>query len=103
MKFRVLLILFSIGVSQAFAQKSIKDSCISFTMLGAEFQYQYPGGDMADRFYNDYNVGAFLNFKFANNWLIGLEGNFLFADKVKENNILDSISTPDGNIISETG
>jgi len=72
-------------------------------MLGAEFQYQSPGGDMADRFYNDYNVGAFLNYKFANNWLIGVEGSFLFADKVKENNILDSISTADGNIIGETG
>ena len=72
-------------------------------MLGASFQYQVPGGDLADRFGNNYNTGGFLSYKFAKNWLIGLDGYFLFADKVKDNGILDSIATGQGYIIGESG
>jgi len=81
----------------------MRDSSISFVMLGPSFQYQAPGGDMADRFGNNYNVGAFLNYKFARNWMLGIESDFLFADNVKEEGILDGISTDDGNIIGESG
>jgi len=103
MKFRLVFLFFILAFQYAFSQKSVKDSCISFTMLGASFQYQVPCGDMADRFGDNYNAGGFLNYKFANNWLIGLDGYFLFADKIKENGILDSISTKDGFIIGESG
>lgn len=103
MKFRVLILLFLNCAYAAFGQKSVKDSSIAFTMLGASFQYQVPGGDMADRFENNYNAGGFLNYKFANNWLLGFDGEFLFADRVKEDNILDSLATPEGNIIGENG
>jgi hypothetical protein len=103
MKSRLLIIFMLLASIQSYSQKSIKDSCISFTLLGASFQYQFPGGDMADRFVDNFNAGGFLSYKFSNNWLIGLDGGFLFADKVKENNILDSISTDDGFIIGESG
>jgi len=103
MKFRIVFALLLATAFQAFSQKSMKDSCISFVMFGPSFQYQSPGGDLADRFGDNYNLGGFLNYKFANNFLIGVEGNFLFADKVKENGILDSISTDEGYIIGESG
>lgn len=103
MKFRLSLLLLIIFAVPVFSQKSIRDSSISFTMLGASFQYQFPGGDMADRFGNNMNAGGYLYYKFASNWLIGLDGNFLFADNVKEDGILDSISTDEGFIIGETG
>lgn len=103
MKFRFCCLAFLFWVQISYAQKSVKDSSIAFTMLGASFQYQFPGGDLAERFGNNMNAGGFLNYKFANNWLIGLDGNFLFADKVREDGILDSISTDAGFIIAETG
>src|SRR5690349_2434548 len=103
MKFRVIFVFLFAFSLIASAQKSMRDSSISFVMLGPAFQYQAPGGDMADRFGNNYNVGAFLNYKFASNWMLGVEGDFLFADKVKENGILDNISTDDGYIIGESG
>ena len=102
MKFRLAILLLLLSV-HSYSQKSVRDSAIAFTMLGASFQYQVPGGDMADRFGNNYNAGAFLNYKFASNWMITLDGNFLFADQVKENGILDSISTDKGFIIGESG
>ena len=103
MKSRLFTLVLLLSVHSSYSQKSIRDSSISFTMLGASFQYQVPGGDMADRFGDNYNAGGFLNYKFVNNWLIGLDGNFLFADKVRENGILDSISTDQGFIIGESG
>ena len=103
MKFRLTIIILLAFTGISVAQKSVKDSSIAFTMLGASFQYQVPGGDLAERFGNNYNTGGFLNYKFANKWLIGLDGSFLFADKIKENGILDSIATDDGFIIGESG
>ncbi len=103
MKFRLIILVLVISAFNSFAQKSVKDSTISFTMLGASFQYQVPGGDMAERFGNNFNAGGFLNYKFSNNLLIGFDGNFLFADRTKEDGILDSIGTRDGYIIGESG
>jgi hypothetical protein len=103
MRHLAVLIFFLATLTKANAQKSVRDSSISFTMLGASFQYQVPGGDMARRFGNNFNVGGLLNYKFANNWLIGLDGGFLFAETVREDDILDGLETKDGYIISESG
>ena len=85
------------------AQHSIGDSSISFPMIGATFAYQFPGGDLADRFGNNVNVGPVFQWKLRSNWIIGIEGNFFFSDNVKENHILDKYFTPDGNIIDGGG
>ena len=85
------------------AQHSIRDSIITFPMIGATFAYQFPGGNIAERFGNNYNVGSVFQWKLHRNWIIGIEGSFLFGDNVKERNILDKYFTPDGNIINGNG
>lgn len=85
------------------AQHNIRDSTISFVMIGATVAYQLPGGDMADRFGNNFNTGGVFQWKSKTNWILGIEGDFLFAESVKENNILDKYLTPDGNIIDGQG
>ncbi len=85
------------------AQMSVRDTTIAFPMIGATFGYQFPGGDLADRFGNNFNVGGVFQWKLQSNWILGIEGDFLFGDEVKENNILDKYKTPDGNIIDEHG
>lgn len=97
------LILFFLLSLNLFSQVSIRDSAISFGMLGATVQYQLPGADMADIFYNDINVGAFFQWKFKNNWLLGVEGEFFFNDNIKSNTILSGISTHLGEVISVDG
>jgi len=71
-------------------------------MLGGTFAYQVPGGDLAKRFGNDYNVGGTLQWKTKKNWIFGIDGNFLFSDEVKED-VLAKISTSQGFIIGEDG
>jgi len=97
----IFFLLFIFFVSAASAQKSIRDS-ISFPMLGASFQYQMPGGDMAKRFGNNFNVGGFLNWKLKDNWIFGVDGDFIFSDQVKENSI-SYLMTKDGYIINSSG
>ena len=85
------------------AQYSIRDSSISFPMIGATFSYEFPAGDMADRFGPNFSIGGTFQWKLKSNWLLGAEGNFMFSDEVKENNILDIYKTPDGYIIDGAG
>ena len=85
------------------AQKNIVDAVISFPMIGATFAYQLPAGDLAERFGNNFNTGGVFQWKFKSNLILGIEGNFLFSDEVKEKYFLDSFKTPDGNIIDGNG
>ncbi|MCX6291309.1 MAG: hypothetical protein NT126_06045 [Bacteroidetes bacterium] len=90
-------------VRDASAQFSVRDSSVSFVMLGGTFAYQIPGGDMAKRFGNNFNVGGTFQWKTKKNWIFGIDGEFLFSERVKETNILDKISTSQGYIIGEDG
>jgi hypothetical protein len=91
------------GFHPASAQVHVRDSTISFAMLGGTFAYQAPGGDMAARFGNNFNVGGTFQWKTKKNWIFGVDGSFIFSDQVKETNILDKISTSQGFIIGEDG
>jgi len=85
------------------AQFNVKDSAVSFTMIGGSFAYQVPGGDLALRFGNNYSVGGTFQWKTRKNWIFGVEGNFNFGDDVKETSVLDSMRTSQGYIIGEDG
>jgi hypothetical protein len=96
-------IFFFLNFPTAYSQFNIRDSSIAFSMIGVTLAYQVPGGDMSDRFGNNLNVGGVFQWKLKSNWIIGLEGNFLFGEDVKEDNILNKYLTPDGNIIDGNG
>lgn len=94
------ILLFSLRVS---AQVSLRDSSASFVMIGATFAYQWPGGDLADRFGSNFNVGGVFQWKLKNNFIFGFDGNFLFKDKIKETGILDSLKGSEGYFIDGEG
>ncbi len=85
------------------AQFNVRDSSASFVMLGATFAYQAPGGDMAIRFGNNFNIGGTFQLKTKKNWIFGIDGSFMFSEDVKETEILDKIRTSQGFIIGEDG
>jgi hypothetical protein len=96
-----VVFLFLFMANCAFAQKSIKDS-ISFPMIGPSFQFQLPGGDMADRFGYNFNVGGFFQWKLKKNWVFGLDGDFIFSNQVKEDPIT-YMETSQGTVITAGG
>lgn len=99
----VLLLVLIISITNAKAQYSIRDSTISFPMIGATFSYELPAGILAERFGNSFSAGAVFQWKLKSNWLIGIDANFIFSEDVKENHFLDQYKTPDGNIIDGGG
>ncbi len=98
----LILILGSLPLL-ASSQKNIRDSSLVFPMIGATGAWMIPGGDLADRFGNNFTIGGVFQLKTRNNLVVGLDGQFLFGNKVKENTILDSLITGQGGIISAQG
>lgn len=99
------LIVFSLVASAgpARAQVNVRDSVFSFSFGAITGGFQIPSGDMADRFGSNFNIGASLNRKLHNNWVLGFEGNFLFGDQVKERQFLVDLATSQGYLITKDG
>lgn len=70
----------------------------SALLLHISFGTHLPGGDLADRFGRDASVGGGFEMITANNFLFGLEGHYLFGQKVKDDP-LSILRTPEGDII----
>jgi len=100
--FTILLVLFP--ASFMLAQVNIKDSAIFTPVLYATYSYQFPGGDLAQRFGSNSSIGGGFMLKTKSNWLFGVEGNFLFGQSVKNSDsLLSRISTPEGYLINANG
>jgi hypothetical protein len=103
-KFQILILIFTIFfISESKSQKSINDSSITFSFVGINYGYMIPGGDLVKRFGNNSEVGLSYSIKLKNKWTIGLDGQFIFARKVKENHILDEITSTNNTIIGVDG
>ena len=106
MKIKILLpLLFSFVFSYTgYSQVSIRDSSIFTSVVYAAYSFQFPGGDLSQRFGGNSSIGGGIMFKTKSNWLIGAEGNYLFGGTVKNSDsLLRNISTPDGFIIDANG
>lgn len=102
-----IYILFLIGFSlTVFSQN--KEKIVESAQIPAisfNFGFQMPGGDMATRYGENFNVGGAFWFKLQNNFILGLDGYYLFGNKLKEEatGIFDNIKTADGNITDQNG
>lgn len=98
-----IIILLSLMISTA-SLAQIKDSTINIWQCEINYSYQFPGGDMAQRFGNNSTIGLGLNYKFKSNWTLGFEVNYLFGGNIKDSsNILSNLMTETGQIINEYG
>lgn len=106
-KFRVEFVVFAIllSASIANAQKhhNVKDSIIASGFMAANYGYNLPSGDLYTRFGNNSTIGAFAGYKTRKNNFYALEWNYIFGEHVKENGMLDSISTTEGYLIDVEG
>lgn len=101
---KTLLLLIISGLSfSGKAQVSVKDSSIFTPLVTFSYAFQLPGGDLADRFGSNSNIGLGFQFKTRNYWIVGAEGSYLFGNTIRENGILDSINTEGGFIIDGNG
>lgn len=97
--FCLIFLLVHISTS---AQVSIKDSAIGLTMIDVGYKGLFPGGDFADRFGYTSVAGVHVGYKFASNFYLTTGVDFLFGGKIKEKDILNSI-TINGYLIDNEG
>jgi hypothetical protein len=95
----ILLFLTTLG----FGQKSIQDTAIRFFAISAEIGLQNGFGDLGDRYgYGGIAGGSFL-YKSASNYTLEANYGFFFGNIVKEDSILNSLRTENGDIIGKDG
>lgn len=86
-----------------YAQGGLRDTSITIVPITASYSFQIPQGELSERFGTNHNVGLGAAVKFRNNYLLGIEGGFLFGNNVNENSILRHISTYNGAIVDQDG
>jgi len=96
----VIAIFFTL---QSFSQKFSRDTCTNIFSISATYGYFKPGGDLKKRFGDNSTIGAALLYKTSKNWLFGLDWNYIFGNKIKEDTILNNISTKEGFVIDGNG
>lgn len=95
-----LFTLLVLVVNHANAQR---DSAISYPIVTINYGFQLPGGDLSARFGANSNAGIGFYYKTNTNWLFGVQWNFLFSNKVREDSLFKGVITPEGNIIDIDG
>lgn len=106
-RFVFYLVLSSLTIS-SFAQKDeeIKKKKKNFepsnaVLIAPNYTAQFPYGNMGDRFGFNSRFGLHISYKMKKNWLVGGEAGFLFGTNVREGYVLDNISLPSGQFISQ--
>ncbi len=102
------LILLIINILAFCQEKKSNDNDAKNKFIPAvsfDFGFQIPGGDMAKRFGNNYNVGGTFWLKAKYNWVIGLQGYYLFSTNLKEEaySVLDNLKDKNGAIVDQFG
>ncbi|MEP7263787.1 MAG: hypothetical protein ABI772_04790 [Bacteroidota bacterium] len=87
----------------AYGQASVRDSAISMVMVEPGFAFQFPYGDMADRFGANSSASMDVFYKRKNGWMVGIQGTFLFGSKVKQENLFSNLINSQGQVIATDG
>lgn len=100
---KLLLSILLLTVVLCSRGQNIRDTSIMAPVISVSYAGQLPLLDMADNFGMNSNIGVNGGVKFASNWQIELEGDFLFSKNIKITGLLDPIKTSDDQIIANDG
>lgn len=102
---KITLLLFTVFVAfNLSAQKG--DDKVFFDdaiLISPSYNFQLPMSDMFHSYGFNHNMGLEIAYKFKQNWLVSVEGNFMFGSKVKDETILNSLLTSEGSLIGTDG
>lgn len=98
-----ILFVFCFTAAKAQHPPKVKDTARQAWLLGIDYAYTLPGGDLAKRFGANSNIGGSVWYKSTSNWLLGAEYNYMFGTTINEKGILSKVETSDGYIIGDDG
>jgi len=85
-------------------QNQVRDSALFDPHFSISYAYQIPGGDMANRFGNNHNIGLGFHIKSKTNWYYGIQGTYLTGNRVlREEGFLSNLMVDDGYILDNQG
>jgi len=76
---------------------------VSVPFIKVHYGFHLPAADLNERFGFHFNPGVGLGYKTANHWQLELEGQVLFGNSVKEENIVSHLITDAGSITGSNG
>lgn len=97
------LVLLSIQSSFVFGQRNVKDSIIGTPWVSIQYGLNWTAGDLKQRLGILNDVGFLAGYKTKRNWIFGVEGGFLFGNKIFETGLLDGLADSKGNITDQNG
>jgi hypothetical protein len=101
MKYLLSMVVFLFLCREVKAQTP-KDSALAMHMVCFQFSGQVPGGDLAKRYGNNFDVGLSYFYKTRRNFLVGVDPHYFFSKNVKED-VLAPLKTPEGTITNSDG
>jgi hypothetical protein len=88
----------------ALSQLNVRDSVVGkMALIGMQYTANIPLGDFKDRYGYINGIGGVVNYKTKHNWIFGIEGNFLFGNKVKDDTLIDFLKDNHGKITNVDG
>lgn len=104
MKKALIFSITAVLMMAASAQKPENDTTARVFSLGAAYGRDLPGGDLKNRFGMNNSLGASFSYKSITNWILMVEGDYLFSRNVKiSDELFEDIAAEEGYIIDEGG
>jgi hypothetical protein len=101
---KILLTVFvCLSVVSAKSQRNVSTDVIGTPMVGLHYSAMLPFADMKDRYGFLNQLGATAGYKDKKNWVYGVEGNFYFGNRVKNDSIFNFMTDNLGNISEAEG
>lgn len=84
-------------------QRNVRDSIIGTPWVAVNYGGNWTHGDLALKYTFLHHLGIMAGYKTSKNWFWGLDGNFMFSDKVNINGMFDGLTDATGNITDMNG
>lgn len=100
----ILFLAFCLSLClKGFSQRNMKDSVVGTPWVAFHYGANWTQADLAERYGFLNHVGALAGYKTSKNWFWGLDGNFIFGNKVRMTGIFNGLVDSYGNITDENG
>lgn len=104
MKNTIVLFIFIFNFSfLSFSQRNASDTIISTPWISVSYGGNWTGGDLKERYGYLNHIGFFAGYKTRKNWIYGIEGNFMFGNKINLTGLFDHLVDSKGNITDSNG
>ena len=90
--------------SLALAQGTVRDTSLFDPHVTMSYAYQIPGGDLANRFGDNSNLSLGFHIKARSHWYYGVQGQFLFGNRViQEEGFLQNLKVDGSYVLDNDG